>query len=435
MALRAMCRRMFSAFTLIELLVVIAIIAILAALLLPALAAAREKARRTACMNNLSQVGRATAMYLSEYGEYFPGKAEWGYTYNHGGGGTYSDKRLNQTIWDHNTQPLTGNAGRDRAAIRDVRCIGGGNYTGSLSTDDLKVVPTGLGWLLTTGALGDGRAFYCPSASGASLACNDGVQASSWPPNDNMSDWQQAGGFSANVLTHGKWGKRMGSDTIGVFSQYSYRNQPSYIHSTGGSTTARKQAGAMVRVAYTTPGVRADSGCPIFKTSKLLAGRALVTDTFVKSNGGSTNATATSAIFQAGFGSQAHRDGYNVLYGDSSATWYGDPQQQIIWWDITKVVSVYAVTSGSPGLFRNNHYFEGKWKWMGPTDMNPSPDYAAGGTGNPPLYWPDSANNLGTIKARWYGLPLIWHNMDKAAGIDTAHDEALPTKDSQILVP
>ena len=89
-----------TAFTLIELLVVIAIIAILAAMLLPALSAARERARVATCLSNLKQIGCYFPMYTSDNAEYYP------HPLKHNNVGT-RDQLWNDAIMLHYLAPET----------------------------------------------------------------------------------------------------------------------------------------------------------------------------------------------------------------------------------------------------------------------------------------------------------------------------------------
>lgn len=117
-----------SGFTLIELLVVIAIIAILAAMLLPALGAAKERANRASCLNNMRQLSQAAVIYASDYNDVLP---------PYGSGNQITSQTSTRFVYDG-----TANLKLQK-----------GSTTGFQN----------LGYLYAMNLIGDGTVLFCPS--------------------------------------------------------------------------------------------------------------------------------------------------------------------------------------------------------------------------------------------------------------------------------
>jgi hypothetical protein len=137
--------------------------------------------------------------------------------------------------------------------------------------------------------------------------------------------------FVANVGTATGYDAGSDSSVVGgdgaiqnaVLSQYAYRDVPWSPN----PTLAEGWGFPYSRPYYVSPALiftPADEMGPLFKTQRILGGRALAADAFGKN--------AFEPATWAGPGYYGHRDGYNVLYGDWSAHWWGDPLQKFIWW-------------------------------------------------------------------------------------------------------
>jgi len=134
-----------SAFTLVELLVVIAIIGILAALLMPVLGAAKRKAQRTGCVNNLRQMGLGSMVYAADYSDVLPPWRGYPPYSDNGKMNLLSASHFSRYVWrDENQSHL-----KWRVA-GEIKQPDGCHFENA-------------GFLYPTKYIGDGKIYFCPS--------------------------------------------------------------------------------------------------------------------------------------------------------------------------------------------------------------------------------------------------------------------------------
>jgi len=268
-------------------------------------------------MNNFKQVGIAIANYNSDYGFYMPCNPYWETTwaprvYDARGRGSVS-------TWGY------GGPFNQHLTMSSFWQDADGNTPPPDEDGYLWQCPMNLGMLLSSGVLNDGNVLFCPS---------QGQIVSFWSYVTLYSDpsmWKKLEGATGDDLLY-KTPKRVisnfnaGDYTYGTLDcSYSYRNNTIFR---GESMRGYRSFGGSVKWGYYLPNVRPrhnpDAYGPAFKTTRQLGSRSISSDGF-------TRITNWTAAGQPGYGNYCHKDGYNVLYGDWHASWYGDPQRRVMW--------------------------------------------------------------------------------------------------------
>jgi len=374
-----------SGLTLAEVVALLVILAILAAAIWPYIKKAMRTRHpfRNPCMNNLNQIGKAMAGYLADYGGYYPVSSGlppsdfdwckpnrrscvWREKRFHPAGsrGVYERPYCNYGAFVRDGRTNTTLRLDHEELAHNYRTIGlgvksdGATSPMGFSVGQFNNAPVGLGMLLGGGYMTDSMPFYCPAAMRRKMPSDRNGDQSEQAGAFLAEHWTTAGGIDSVALRYGDWSETsFDNRTNVIYSSYSYRNTPLAVKQPW-HRYDEDQATGELKLPGTEADIRARIGRPLWPTGRLLAGRAIVMDTFSK--GGTYDATgrdvrdikidsAAETVQIAGMGKLGHGDGYNILYGDYRVAWFADPFQTVIWSPQTLPRGVKdGVTHGGP---------------------------------------------------------------------------------------
>jgi len=201
-----------------------------------------------------------------------------------------------------------------------------------------------------------------------------------------------------------------------MFSDYAYRLVPASIQTDMNVGVGRpypRWYKSGFGVYGTRPIVYTHVGAPLFKSQKQLGGRAVVADSFGR--GAGCDRTHVDRAYWVGDGYYAHKKGYNVLYGDWHARWFGDANGRFMWWPNHfgwESTPAILDTGGKPWLYLESFINTQTNVLATPLD----------GQGYRLIY---------RVKDKCFSTPIdddgpfAWHILDTAAGLDVGAEEGL----------